>query len=44
MLIYGIIAHKLFGVLKGADSKSAVCTAQKCPISPQIWEIQDGHH
>ena len=29
-------------VIKGADSKSAVCPAQKLPIRPQNGKIQDG--
>jgi len=31
-------------LLKGGESKSAVCPAQKCPIRPQNWKIQDGRH
>ena len=39
------LLHTSFlGGLKGAESKSAVCPAQRCPIRPQIWKIQDGRH
>jgi len=33
-----------FGVLKGAEPKSAVCPVQKWPIRPQNGEIQNGHY
>ena len=31
------------GVLRGAESKSAVCQAEKWLLMPQNREIQDGH-
>ena len=42
MEIFGIQAF--WGVLRGAESKSAVCQADKWLLMPQNHEIQDGHH